>query len=87
MLNKKKGTQQTPPKGQGGGMSKYLEFKRREEKAKTKVIEVISMRTGECLGFIKWFSRWKQYTFFPEDGTIFNVECLNDIQSYIKGLR
>jgi len=30
----------TPPKGQGGGMSKYLEFKIREEKAKTGVLDL-----------------------------------------------
>ncbi len=68
-------------------MSKYLEFKRREEKAKTKVIEVISMRTRGCLGFIMWFGRWGQYAFFPQNETVFNVECLNDIQSYIRGLQ
>ena len=68
-------------------MSKYLEFCVIEEKPKTKVIEVTSKLHGDGLGIIKWFGRWRQYAFFPGNGTVFNVECLNDIQSYIKGLR
>jgi len=73
-------------------MSKYLEFKLLERKSKTKVVEVISKpRAGSIvrfkLGTIKWYSRWRQYAFFPESGTLFNVECLEDIQSYIRGLR
>jgi len=68
-------------------MSKYLEFRLLEQKPKTQVIEVISKTHPIRLGIIKWWSSWRQYAFFPENGTIFNVECLNDIQSYIKGLR
>lgn len=69
-------------------MSKYLEFHSLiKEKPKTKVIGIWSKKNGDGLGIIKWFGRWRQYAFFPENGTIFNVECLNDIQTYIKGLR
>lgn len=68
-------------------MSKYLEFALLGKKPKTQVIKVMSKLHGNRLGVIKWFGRWRQYAFFPENGTVFNVECLNDIQSYIKGLR
>ena len=68
-------------------MSKYLEFRLLEEKPKTKVIGVFSRYAGIKLGVIKWYARWRQYAFFPENGTIFNVECLNDIIIHIKGLR
>jgi len=68
-------------------MSKYLEFRLLEKKPKTQVIEVMSKFHGSRLGIIKWFPKWRQYVFFPESGTVFNVECLNDIQSYMRGLR
>ena len=68
-------------------MSKYLEFVLLEQKPKTKVIGVVSKLHGIRLGVIKWFGRWRQYSFFPETETVFNAECLNDIQSYIRGLR
>lgn len=68
-------------------MSKYLEFRLLGEKPKTKVIEVMSKTRPVRLGIIKWWSTWRQYVFLPDTGTIFNIECLNDIQSYIKDLR
>ena len=81
-------------------MSKYLIFTVIEQKPKTKVIEVASrpknfrdgsVRAGRDfsirLGIIKWFGRWRQYAFFPEKDTVFNVGCLSDIQAYIKELR
>jgi len=68
-------------------MSKYLEFRLLEQKPKTQIIEVISKTHPIRLGIIKWWSSWRQYAFFPETGTIFNIECLNDIQSYIRELR
>jgi len=67
-------------------MSKYLIFKLLEQKPKTKVIEIISKQTRERLGVIMWFGRWRQYAFFPDNETVFNVECLSDIQSYIRNL-
>lgn len=67
-------------------MSKYLEFKLLEQKAKTKIVEVRSKRHGFKLGTIMWYTNWRQYGFFPEKGTVFDAECLNDIQSYIKEL-
>lgn len=67
-------------------MSKYLEFTTVERKAKTDVIEVESKVSGDILGVIKWFGRWRQYSFFPRPETIFNTECLNDIVNYIKVL-
>jgi len=66
--------------------SKYLEFIIGKFKPRTKAIGVWSRKSGEILGEIKWFSRWRQYTFFPRPETIFNSECLDDIRSYIKDL-
>ena len=68
-------------------MGKYLEFSLIEKKPKTKVIGVWSKRSSDRLGIIKWYGPWRQYAFFPETGTIFNVECLNDIIIHIKELR
>ena len=68
-------------------MSRYLDFALLEKKPKTQVIKVMSKIHGNRLGVIKWFGRWRQYGFFPEPETVFNLECLNDIQSYIKGLK
>ena len=64
--------------------SKYLEFVHVEDKPKTKVWEVRRKsedieKDGLALGQIKYFGRWRQYAFFPYEGTIWNHECMMDI--------
>lgn len=49
------------------------------EGRKTKVWRVRATRDYALLGTIKWFGRWRQYTFFPEPETIFNPDCLREI--------
>ena len=67
-------------------MSKYLRFELIEQKPKKKVIAVQSKTHPVRLGIIKWWNPWRCYTFFPERGTLYNAECLDNIQSYIKEL-
>lgn len=76
----------TPPPGQGGKESEYLEFSLIEQKPKTKIIGVWSKKSSDRLGLIKWYGPWRQYAFFPENNTLFNTGCLNDIQIYIKAM-
>lgn len=68
-------------------VSKYLEFVVIGLKPKTMVVGVYSKKSGNILGEIKWFGRWHQYAFFPKSETVFNTECLSDIQSFIERLR
>ncbi len=49
--------------------------------------QLFAQQSLEQLTCDKWFGRWRQYAFFPDTGTIFNVECLNDIIIHIKELR
>lgn len=41
---------------------------------------------NDCLGIVKWFPRWRQYCFFPEEETVFSTGCLNDAVDFIKQL-
>ena len=38
------------------------------------------------LGTIKWFSHWRRYVFFPDDGVLFDAACLKDIVAFIEQL-
>lgn len=49
---------------------------------KTKVILVKSARSGIRLGVISWFGQWRQYTFQPYDGTIWNPDCLKVVSDH-----
>ncbi len=52
---------------------------------KTEVWSVFSIHYI-FLGYIKWFGRLRQYSFYPEENTIYNQECLNDISTFVKKL-
>jgi hypothetical protein len=53
---------------------------------KTKVVIVRSARHGNVLGLIRWFGRWRQYTFWPRPNTTFNPACLAEINGTIRDL-
>lgn len=48
---------------------------------KTKIFTVMSS-SGDYLGTIKWFGRWRKYCFFPGRDTIFDDKCLAEITTY-----
>lgn len=54
--------------------------------AKTRRLLVVSRRSGDRLGEIKWFGRWRQYAFFPADGTVWNPQCMVEINEQIRVL-
>jgi hypothetical protein len=66
-----------------GFESKYLELRELERKPKTIVYGLFSKQHGDKLGEIKWFARWRQYTFFPEKDTIWNRTCLLDVIHFL----
>ena len=52
---------------------------------KTAVVEVAA-RSGDLLGVISWFGRWRQYAFHPRPATTFNQGCLTTINDYMAAL-
>ena len=60
--------------------NKYIEIVHRENLEKTAIFEIISKSSGSGLGLIKWYGAWRQYTFQPYEGTIWNHECLECIR-------
>lgn len=67
--------------------SEYLSFMEDDHyEGKTKRIVVLSKRHGTILGEIKWFGAWRQYTFWPDRQTVWNTQCLEDVQSCICAL-
>lgn len=69
---------------EGCKMSEYLEFCIIEQKPKTMIVGLWSKKSSDRLGLIKWYPGWRQYAFFPENGTLFNTGCLSEIQDRIK---
>lgn len=63
--------------------TEYLKFIVVPQRSKTKIIDIINIRHDEVIGEIKWFGRWRQYCFYPNDNTIWNKTCLDDVQEVI----
>jgi hypothetical protein len=51
---------------------------------KTCTWNVYSKVDGFFLGKIKWFSSWRQYCFFPNDNTLWNAECVEDVAKFMR---
>lgn len=67
--------------------SEYLSFIEDDHyEGKTRLIHIISKRHLSPLGLIRWYGAWRQYAFYPEDGTIWNPQCMYDVQEVIKAL-
>ena len=67
-------------------MNQYLDFVQHSDSGKTKVFSVDSRRHGQRLAVIKWWGAWRQYVMFPEPETVWNVDCLQEIRTFIAGL-
>lgn len=56
-------------------------------KQKTQTWFCVSNSDDSFLAVIKWFPRWRQYCFFPEEGTVFSQSCLEDINNFLNQLK
>lgn len=70
-------------------MAKWIEFKELPmcPDRKTKVFEVVAKEGSIKLGEIKWFGRWRKYTFNPVNNTVFEQDCLKDITDFLLELK
>lgn len=57
------------------------------ESGKTDKYDVLNNRSGDRLGVIKWFGRWRQYVFIPDQLTVYSRGCMCDIAEFVASLR
>ncbi len=65
-------------------MSKWLKFIQQTARPdrKTKIFVVLTSDGVSDLGTVKWFGRWRCYSFFPNAETVFENQCLRDIADF-----
>jgi len=49
----------------------------------TWIINVITDGEDVTLGQIRYYAQWRQYGFYPNDGTVYEKNCLNDITKFV----
>lgn len=64
-------------------VTKYMVFRLYEHKPKTTVWHVLNKASNNLLAVIEWYSPWRQYVFFPIEGTLFNNGCLEEIVRFL----
>ena len=71
-------------------IGKYLSVRilSREKGRKTDRWEVFNHTThdgfNDPLADISWYTRWRQYVFDPNLGTVWNDRCLKDVVAFLK---
>lgn len=65
-------------------MPKYIRFAfiNQSDSGKTKIWEVMTVDGQTVLGSVKWFGRWRKYSFAPASDTVFEEQCLRDIADF-----
>ena len=63
--------------------TKHLRFDETRDTGKTKQWTVVSTKTEDDLGIIKWHPPWRRYIFEPDWETIFDSSCLSIIKEFI----
>jgi hypothetical protein len=38
------------------------------------------------LGQIKWYPAWRRYVFFPSENTLYDANCLEEIEKFLREL-
>ena len=65
--------------------SKWINFSLYENTGKTGKYHVLTKDYHPIkLGEVKWFSRWRQYAFFPEPETVYEKQCMGDIVNFME---
>lgn len=65
---------------------KYIHFRPVETLPKTGVWACRNNRSGDTLGIVRWYGRFRGYSYFPVPGTVYNLGCLRDIGHFIEQL-
>ncbi len=55
-------------------------------KRKTRDYVILTQR-GHLLGFIKFYSGWRQHVLQPESGTVWSKGCLEDVNVFLATLK
>lgn len=50
---------------------------------KTKIWDVTTIDRAGLLGQVKWYAQWRKYTFFPNNNTLFDFDCLSEIAEFV----
>ena len=54
------------------------------EGLKTRRYRVLANATGMALGQVQFYGAWRKFVFFPNERTVFDTDCLNEISEFCR---
>ncbi len=64
--------------------SKYIYFEMaNKHNPSSWIVDVIADDGDVKLGQIRFYAHWRQYAFYPENGTVYEKTCLRDITKFV----
>ena len=67
--------------------TKYLIFIIVKIKQKTVIVNIYNKSQNDLIAEIVWYNPWRQYCFCPGYGTVWNNQCLSDVNTVIESLK
>lgn len=64
--------------------TQYLTSHQLANHGKTERWNIVAKSSGQTLGYVRWHGAWRQYVFTPNDFTLFNAGCLDDISGFLR---
>jgi len=65
---------------------KYIVFKFTDAADHKKGAECLNKKSGTILGYVEYYTPWKQYVIEFREDFVFNVSCLKDIADFLRQL-
>lgn len=50
---------------------------------KTARFNIVNISSGDILGYISWYTAWRQYCFMTNGVTVWSAGCLRDVQTFL----
>ena len=63
---------------------KYISFSKAKVQNPSTWIYTVQSNDGYPLGTIKWYAQWRQYGFYPNEGTVYEKICLTEIAEFCR---
>lgn len=65
----------------------YITFTQLPSTGKTTKWLCINNSSGDPIGSVIWYYRWRQYVYEPGQETVYSAGCLEDIQDFMRQLK
>lgn len=68
----------------GDKKAPHIEFVEYDDTGCTKKWYVKNIHSGTIIATIRWYGAWRKYALFPEEGTVWDNNCMTTVIAFIQ---